>query len=144
MSEVVVGDHVKVHYKGKLENGEQFDSSYEKEPIEFTVGANQVIAGFDNGMIGMKTGDKKTLEIEKTDAYGEYRHDLVVKFTKKDFPNDIEPELGKYIELKTQDGKSVNTVIKEIDGDDVYLDANHPLAGQDLTFEVELVDIIKD
>lgn len=144
MSKAEIGDHVKVHYTGKLENGDQFDSSEGKDPIEFTLGAHQVIKGFEDGVMGMSEGDKKSLDIQKDNAYGDYRHDLVVKFTKNDFPDDITPEVGKHIELKTQDGKSVNTVIKEIEGDDVYLDANHPLAGQDLKFDVELVQITKD
>lgn len=144
MSVAEIGDHVRVHYTGKLESGEQFDSSEGKDPIEFTIGQKQVISGFEDGVLGMTEGDKKTLQIEKENAYGEYRHDLVVKFTKKDFPAEIDPEIGKQIELKTQDGRAVNTVIKEIDGDDVYLDANHPLAGENLTFDVELVKILKD
>jgi FKBP-type peptidyl-prolyl cis-trans isomerase 2 len=144
MSKAELGDHVQVHYTGRLKGGEQFDTSEGKDPIEFTIGANQVIKGFESGLIGMSEGEKKSLSIDKTEAYGDYRHDLIVKFTKNDFPPDINPEVGKHIELKTQDGKSVNTIIKEIEGEDVYLDANHPLAGEDLQFDVEVVKILKD
>jgi len=144
MATAKTGDHVRVHYTGKLSSGEQFDTSQGRDPLEFTLGANQVIPGFENGIVGMDEGDTKTVEIAKDNAYGDYRDDLIVKFKKEDFPEELTPEVGKQVELSTQDGKRVPTVIKDIQGEEVLLDANHPLAGKDLVFDIELVKVLDE
>ena len=142
MQQVKSGDKVKVHYHGKLRNGETFDSSQGREPLEFTVGGGQVIKGFDNGVMGMQVGDKRTVEIEVTDAYGEKNEDMVVEFPKEQFPPDMKPEVGMQLMMNNGQGQSFPVVVKEVREDNVLLDANHPLAGEDLIFDIELVEIV--
>lgn len=142
MQQVKSGDKVKVHYHGKLRNGETFDSSQGREPLEFTVGGGQVIKGFDDGVMGMQVGDKRTVEIEVTDAYGEKNEDMVVEFPKEQFPPDMKPEVGMQLMMNNGQGQSFPVVVKEIREDNVLLDANHPLAGEDLIFDIELVEIV--
>lgn len=142
MQQVKSGDKVKVHYHGKLRNGETFDSSQGREPLEFTVGGGQVIKGFDDGVMGMQVGDKRTVEIEVTDAYGEKNEDMVVEFPKEQFPPDMKPEVGMQLMMNNGQGQSFPVVVKEVREDNVLLDANHPLAGEDLIFDIELVEIV--
>ena len=142
MQQVKSGDKVKVHYHGKLRNGETFDSSQGREPLEFTVGGGQVIKGFDNGVMGMQVGDKRTVEIEVTDAYGEKNEDMLVEFPKEQFPPDMKPEVGMQLMMNNGQGQSFPVVVKEVREDNVLLDANHPLAGEDLIFDIELVEIV--
>lgn len=137
------GDKVKVHYSGKLEDGTTFDSSAGREPLEFMLGQGQVIPGFDQGVEGMETGEKKELNIPADQAYGPRRDELIAQVDRSVFPNDIEPEIGKVLQMETKNGQTINVQVTAIEGDNVTLDANHPLAGQDLTFEVELVEITK-
>jgi FKBP-type peptidyl-prolyl cis-trans isomerase 2 len=141
MQQVQNGDKVKVHYNGKLRSGETFDSSEGREPLEFTVGSGQVIKGFDEGVKGMKVGDKKTVEIDVTDAYGEKQQEMLIEFPKEQFPKDMNPEVGAQLMMSNGAGQSFPVVISEVKEDSVILDANHPLAGQDLIFDIELVDI---
>lgn len=141
MQQVKSGDKIKVHYHGKLDNGETFDSSAGREPLEFTVGSGQVIKGFDDGVIGMQVGDKKTINIPVGDAYGEKREDMVIEFPKDQFPPDMKPEPGMQLMMNNGQGQSFPVVVTDVKEDTVMLDANHPLAGQDLTFDLELVDI---
>jgi len=141
MSQAKDGDKVKVHYTGKLDNGDIFDSSDGREPLEFTLGKGMVIPGFDKGIAGMAIGDKKSIEIEPADAYGERRDDLEVAIKKSAIPADIEPKEGLQLQMQDPQGQMINVVITKIEGDDVTLDANHPLAGKKLIFEVELVEI---
>ena len=142
MQQVKSGDKVKVHYHGKLRNGETFDSSQGREPLEFTVGGGQVIKGFDDGVMGMQVGDKRTVEIEVTDAYGEKNEDMVVEFPKEQFPPDMKPEVGMQLMMNNGQGQSFPVLVKEVREDNVLLDANHPLAGEDLIFDIELVEIV--
>ena len=142
MQQVKDGDKVKVHYNGKLRNGETFDSSEGREPLEFTVGGGQVIKGFDEGVKGMQVGDKRTVEIEVQDAYGEKNEDMIIEFPKAQFPPDMNPEAGMQLMMNNGQGQSFPVVIKEIREETVLLDANHPLAGQDLIFDIELVEIV--
>ena len=135
------GDKVKVHYHGKLRNGDTFDSSQNRDPLEFTVGSGQVIKGFDDGVRGMKVGDKKTVEIGVEDAYGEKNQEMVIEFPKNQFPPDMEPEPGMQLMMNNGAGQQFPVTIKEVRDDVVVLDANHPLAGEDLIFDIELVDI---
>jgi peptidylprolyl isomerase len=141
MQQAQQGDKVKVHYHGTLRTGETFDSSEGREPLEFTVGSGQVIKGFDEGVKGMSVGEKKTVEISVGDAYGEKSQDLIIEFPKEQFPDDITPEVGQQLMMSNGSGQSFPVIIKEVKEDSVLLDANHPLAGQDLIFDIELVEI---
>jgi peptidylprolyl isomerase len=141
MSKVKDGDTVKVHYTGKLENGEVFDTSREQEPFEFTVGNKAVIPGFEKGVVGMEVGDTKTLEIPPEEAYGAKQDQLVVEVNKSEFPDDITPAIGQRLQIRQQDGNPIIVTITGLTEDLITLDANHPLAGYTLFFDVELVEI---
>lgn len=141
MKQVKEGDVVKVHYTGKLANGEEFDSSQGREPLEFTVGAGQMIKGFDDAMPGMNVGDKKTITIPPADGYGERSEDALIEFPKENIPEDMKLEAGMSLTLSNQEGQPVPVVVKEIRDDIVLLDANHFLAGENLVFDIELVEI---
>jgi len=141
MSKAESGNTVKVHYTGKLDDGAVFDSSEGREPLEFSLGKQQVIPGFENAVIGMATGEKKTITIPSDEAYGAHRPDLVVDVQKDQVPPDITPEPGLQLQLRQQDGTAINVTITDVSDATITLDANHPLAGQDLTFEIELVEI---
>jgi peptidylprolyl isomerase len=133
------GDTVHVHYTGRLTNGEVFDSSDGGDPLEFEVGAGEVIKGFDEGVCGMSVGDKKQLEIEVEDAYGERIEQLAQTLARADLNLDTEPEVGMSLVMQLPDGNQIPVAITEVTEDSVSLDANHPLAGQKLIFEVERV-----
>ena len=135
------GDSVKVHYTGKLENGDVFDTSKEKEPFEFTIGNEAVIPGFEKGVVGMGVGDTKTIEIAPEDAYGEKRDELVVDVEKSEFPDDITPSIGQRLQIRQQDGNPIVVTITDLNEDTITLDANHPLAGYTLFFDVQLIEI---
>ncbi len=141
MQQVKEGDVVKVHYTGKLVNGEQFDSSVGKEPLEFTVGAGQMIKGFDAAMPGMSLGEKKTINIAPEDGYGERSEEAIIPFPKENIPADMVLEPGMPLTLSNQAGQPVPVVVVEVKEDIVVLDANHFLAGQELVFDIELVEI---
>ena len=141
MAEVISGDVVKVHYTGKLANGEQFDSSIGKDPLEFTVGAGQMIAGFDAALPGMKVGDKKTINIVAKDGYGEIDETAIIEFPKENVPADMKLEVGQQLTLSDEQGQPFPVVVKEVKDDIVILDANHFLAGKELVFDIELVEI---
>jgi FKBP-type peptidyl-prolyl cis-trans isomerase 2 len=142
MQQVKSGDTVRVHYHGKLTNGTTFDSSEGREPLEFEVGSGMVIAGFDNGVTGMAVGDKKTVEIPVDEAYGAKQDDLIMEFPKSNFPADMVPEVGMSLNMSNGSGQNFPVVIKEVKDDVVLLDANHPLSGEDLVFDLELVEIV--
>jgi FKBP-type peptidyl-prolyl cis-trans isomerase 2 len=141
MQQVKAGDTVKVHYHGRLTDGSTFDSSEGREPLEFKVGSGSVIKGFDDGVTGMTVGDKKTLHIPADDAYGQKDETRLVEFPKANFPPDLQPEVGMQLSMTNGAGQVIPVVIQEVGEDNVMLDANHPLAGQDLIFDIELVDI---
>jgi len=141
MQQVKTGDKVKVHYQGRLRNGETFDSSEGREPLEFTVGSGQVIKGFDDGVQGMQPGEKKTVEIDVKDAYGEKQQEMLIEFPKTQFPPDMNPEVGMQLMMNNGAGQSFPVTIAEVRDETVLLDANHPLAGEDLIFDLELVSI---
>ena len=135
------GDTVKVHYHGRLTDGTTFDSSEGRQPLEFEVGSGVVIRGFDEGVTGMSVGEKKTVVIPADDAYGPRQEDMVIEFPRTNFPPDIEPEIGMTLNMHSEDGNALPVVITEISSEAIILDANHPLAGQDLVFDIELVDV---
>src|SRR5437763_13669162 len=141
MQEAKSGNQVKVHYHGRLQDGTTFDSSEGRSPLEFEVGAGQVIKGFDDGVLGMKEGDKKTIQISVEDGYGEKSEDMIIEFPREQFPPDMNPEVGMQLNLRGQDGRNFPVVISEVKNEVVVLDGNHPLAGKDLIFEIEMVEI---
>jgi peptidylprolyl isomerase len=143
MEQAKNGDLVRVHYTGKLINGEQFDSSAGREPLEFTVGAGQMIKGFDAAMPGMVVGDKKTINIPPQEAYGERMEEAIIEFPKSNIPPDMVPQLqpGMQLTLSNQQGQPVPVIVAEVKEEVVILDANHFLAGQELVFDIELVSI---
>jgi peptidylprolyl isomerase len=141
MSIVKNGDLVKVHYTGKLTNGEQFDSSIGREPLEFTVGAGMMIKGFDAAMPGMAVGDKKVVNIPAADAYGEIDETAIIPFPKTNVPADMKLEVGQQLTLSNEQGQPFPVVVKSIGEDIIELDANHFLAGKELVFDIELVQI---
>jgi FKBP-type peptidyl-prolyl cis-trans isomerase 2 len=136
------GNSVKVHYTGKLNDGTVFDSSRERTPIEFTIGKGQLIGGFENALVGMAVNETKTVNIPAAEAYGEHRSELVVDIKKAQFPEDIVPEEGLHLDLKNPEGRVMKAVVTSVAEDEVTIDANHPLAGKDLTFDLELVEIV--
>jgi FKBP-type peptidyl-prolyl cis-trans isomerase SlpA len=141
MSQVKENDTVKVNYTGKLSDGQVFDSSEGKEPIEFTLGEGRLIPGFEKGLLDMKLNEKKTIEIAKADAYGDVNKDLIQEIKKAQLPQDMEPEVGMGLISKTPDGQEINLVVVEVKEDSVVIDGNHPLAGRDLIFDLEVVEI---
>ena len=141
MSKAKDGDSVKVHYTGQLISGDVFDTSKDSQPLEFEIGSGKVIPGFEKGIIDMEIGESKRITIVPEEAYGPRREELVVNVMKGDFPDHITPTVGQQLQMRQQDGSSVNVYIVNIDQDNVTLDANHPLAGHTLYFDVELVEI---
>ncbi len=141
MSQAKKNDKVKVHYTGTLTDGSVFDSSREAEPLEFTIGEGQLIKGFDEAIPGMIIGDVKTVTIPAEEAYGTPNDEMVFQIERNQFAEDMTPEVGQQFQIDTPDGQEMVVTITKIDGDQITLDANHHLAGQDLTFELELIEI---
>ena len=137
------GDTVRLHYTGRLRDGSVFDSSAGGEPLSFTLGAGDVIPGFDRGVTGMAEGDERTIEIPAEEAYGEYRDDLAVQVDRRQLPPGLEPEVGQRLQVGMEDGGVLEVVVTEVGDEAVTLDANHPLAGEDLVFDIALVEVQK-
>jgi peptidylprolyl isomerase len=142
MAQVKEGDTVKVHYTGKLDNGDVFDSSVNKNPLEFTTGKKNVIPGFEQAILGMSPGESKTIKVESDNAFGAYQKDLHLEIEKNKLPADLKLEVGQQLQNTQTDGQKRVFTITSISEVSVMLDANHPLAGKDLTFEIELVGIV--
>jgi FKBP-type peptidyl-prolyl cis-trans isomerase 2 len=142
MVQVKAGDTVRVHYSGFLDDGTVFDSSLEREPFEFTLGQGMVIPGFEDAVVGMDVGDTKTVNIPTDQAYGPFRDELLVAVERSQVPPNIEPDVGMELQIGTPEGTVTNVTITEMDENSITLDANHPLAGQDLIFEIKLVEIV--
>ena len=140
---VEVGDSVKVNYTGTLDDGSVFDSSEGREPLEFTAGAGQMIKGFDAAVIGMKVGEVKTVTIPAADAYGAYDDTLLLVFSKDELPEGLDPQVGDELSLSGSDGRSMTVPVVDVTETTITVDANHRLAGKDLTFEIELVELTK-
>ena len=136
-----LNDTVKVHYKGTLNNGEVFDSSEGRDPLEFKLGSGQVIPGFENGVIGMQVEESKTINIPFAEAYGERKKELFYEVPKERLPQEIAPEVGMQLTSRAPDGQQIPLIISEVKADTIIVDANHPLAGPDLTFQITLVSV---
>jgi peptidylprolyl isomerase len=141
MSQAAKGDKVKVHYTGTLDDGTVFDSSREREPLEFVIGSGTLIPGFENGVLGMEVGETKTIDIPAADAYGERKDGLLASLERSEVPDNIEPKVGMFVEMELKDGNNARARIAKVDEQAIVLDFNHPLAGQDLSFEVELLAV---
>lgn len=141
MAQAQEGDTVHIHYTGQLDDGTIFDTSRERGPLDFTLGSGQVIPGFQSAVSGMAVGESKTVTIPAEDAYGSPREELLIPVDRGRFPEDLEPSVGQPLQMQTPDGEKVHVVISEVEEDTIVVDANHPLAGRDLTFEIELVKI---
>ncbi len=141
MAPVKNGDTVKIHYTGKLEDGSVFDSSMNSEPLEFTVGNAQMIPGFENAVIGMNKEESKTIQIDPENAYGPHRKELIIEVKKDQFPPDLKPEVGMQIQIGNEDGESTVATITNVTEAVIVLDANHPLAGKDLVFDIQVIEI---
>jgi len=140
MSGAENGKTIKVHYTGKLDNGEVFDTSAEREPLEFTLGEGSLIPGFENAIIGMTPGESKTVIIPSEEAYGPHVEDMVRKVERTQLPPDFKPEVGQRLHIPQKDGMVLFVQVTEVTESDVTLDGNHPLAGENLTFDIELVE----
>ncbi|MEY4778093.1 MAG: hypothetical protein RIS13_841 [Bacteroidota bacterium] len=140
--QVKSGDVVRVHYTGTLEDGSQFDSSVGRAPLEFTVGAGQMIAGFDAGVVGMVVGEKKTILIDPDHGYGQKDPTAIIEFPSSNIPEGMTVEIGMKLNLQNQYGQPVPVVVMEVKEEVIIMDANHFLAGKDLTFDVEIVEIV--
>jgi len=136
------GQTIRVHYKGTLDNGELFDSSEGREPLEFEVGAGTVIPGFEKGVLGMTVGEKKTIHIPVEEAYGEPREEMIMQFKRDQLPEDMEPEVGMQLYLQGMYGQSVPAKVTAFTDEYITVHAKHPLAGQNLKLELELVEIL--
>jgi peptidylprolyl isomerase len=143
MAQAQNGDKVKVHYTGRLDDDNMFDSSREREPLEFQLGSGQLIPGFEDAVIGMAAGDTKTFKIQANQAYGEHREELVQQVPRQQFPTDMEVKVGQRFQINQQEEEQPLVVtVTDVSDTFVTIDANHPLAGEDLTFDIELVDIL--
>lgn len=142
MSEAKKGDKVKVHYTGKLSDGSEFDSSKDREPLEFEIGAQQVIPGFENAVVGLKPGEVVKVEIPSDQAYGPKVDEMVLRVEKTQLPADFNPEVGQKFELPQENGQNVIVTVTDLTDSHIELDGNHPLAGKDLTFDIELVEVL--
>ncbi len=141
MASAKQGDTVKVHYTGKLHDGTVFDSSVQREPIEFDIGAGQVIPGFEKAVIGMSLGESKTQEIPSNDAYGPYRDEMVAAIDRQQIPSDLPISLGQQLQLQNSTGQVIPVFVTAVEEETVTLDGNHPLAGKDLIFDIQLVEL---
>lgn len=135
------GNKVKVHYTGKLTDGTVFDSSRDREPLEFTIGAKQMIAGFEQGVIGMGLGESKTVNIPSDQAYGPVNDQLLVEMPYEDQLKQMDVQVGTELPAQLANGNQIMVVVKEIKDTTILVDANHPLAGKDLIFDIEMVEI---
>jgi peptidylprolyl isomerase len=142
MAQAQAGDLVKVHYTGRLADGTIFDTSMEREPLEFTLGSGELIHGFEQAVLGMTAGESKTATILADQAYGPHRTEQVIDVERHHLPPDLQPELGQRLQMTRPDGTTITVVVTATTETQVTLDANHPLAGRDLIFDIMLVEIL--
>ena len=141
MAQAKNGDTVTVHYTGKLEDGTVFDSSVDRDPLQFTLGEGLLIPGFEQAVLGMSPGESKTAAVSADQAYGPHREEMVVEIDRQEFPPHLQPEVGQQLQLPQSDGRMTRLIVTDISEQMVTLDANHPLAGRDLTFDIQLLEI---
>lgn len=144
MAKAKLGDTVKVHVTGKLEDGKVFDSTVKSEPLQFTIGEGELIRGFENAVVGMVQGEKKTAKVPPDQAFGPHKDDLVLKVNRKIIPTHIKPEVGMELEMSRGDSKKMKVMITEVSDSSVTVDANHPLAGKNLIFDLELLEVVEE
>lgn len=136
------GDTVKVHYTSKLADGTVFDTTIDRNPMLFTIGMGQVIPGFEQAVVGMNLGESRTSKVPAEKAYGPYRKEMVVEVDRNLFPVHLEPEVGQQLELGEEDGEPIEVTVTDVSASSVTLDANHPLAGKDVVFDIQLIEIV--
>ena len=141
MTKVKDNDKVKVHYTGKFTDGQVFDSSLQRQPLEFEVGKGQMIPGFEKAVMGMEKGEKKEIILTPDEAYGEKRKELTQEISNDQLPEDLQPKIGMQLQSRTPEGKEFRVTVADVKDDSIVIDANHPLAGKELVFEIELVEI---
>ena len=142
MAQAKTGDVVKVHYTGKLDDGTVFDSSANREPLEFKIGAGQLIADFEQAVVGMNPGDAKTVQIAADNAYGPYHEEMVIELERKDLPENLDPKVDQKLQVRQESGQEFVVTVTAVTETSVTLDGNHPLAGKDLTFDIQLSEIV--
>ena len=142
MAQAKHGDTVKVHYTGKLDDGTVFDTSNNREPLQFTIGDGQLIPGFEHTVLGMNMGESRTVNIQAEDAYGLHHKEMVGVVDRDQFPPDLEVKVGQQFKTDNEDGRTIIVTVTNVSESNVTLDANHPLAGKDLTFDIQLVAIV--
>ncbi|NLV24454.1 MAG: peptidylprolyl isomerase [Deltaproteobacteria bacterium] len=140
--QIKAGDNVKVHYRGTFTDGKEFESTFDGEPLVFEVGSQDIIPGFSNAVIGMAVGEKKSVRLSVKEAYGPYRDNFVFQVERNAFPEGISPELGQVFEMGNEKGKTIHVRVAEVHQDKITLDANHHLAGKELNFEIEILDVV--
>jgi len=141
MTQAKDGDRVKVHYTGKLEDGTVFDSSVDREPLEFTLGQGEVIPGFEEAVVGMEPEESRSATLPPDKAYGPHNPEMVVTVNKEQFPENLNPEVGQQLQMRQAEGRTIVVAVTDVSESSVTLDANHPLAGKELTFDIQLVEI---
>jgi len=142
MSQAKAGDSVRIHYTGKLDDGTEFDSSVNSDPLEFKLGEGGIIPGFEKAVDGMAVGDTKSVKIDPEEAYGPRHEQLIQEVPKSALPDNIEPAVGMQLQSETPDGQAMLLVVTEVTDESITVDGNHPLAGQTLNFDIELVEIV--
>lgn len=142
MSEAKQGDTVRVHYTGKLKDGTVFDTTTNRHPMQFTIGDGQIIPGFEQAVVGMRPGQSKTVQVPTDKAYGPHREDMVVTVDHDRFPESLEPEVGQTLEITGSDGLKAVATVADVSKETVMLDINHPLAGEELVFDIQLIEVV--
>lgn len=141
MKQVKEGDTVKVHYTGKMDDGNVFDSSLNRDPLEFKIGEGNIIPGFEKGVVGMEVGATKTLTLPSEEAYGPRLKELEISVNKTELPQGLDPSVGQQLQIQTPDGGVGSVTVKKVEEETITIDANHPLAGETLTFDIEVMEI---
>lgn len=142
MTKAASGDTVRVHYTGKLDSGEVFDSSEGRDPLEFELGGNNVIEGFGNAVVGMSPGDEKDVTIPSDKAYGEPNDEMIIEISREQLPEGMDPQVGQWLQVGGDDGRVGHVRVAAVGDDSITIDGNHPLAGENLHFSIQLVEIV--
>ena len=142
MAEAKNGDTVKIHYTGKLDDGTVFDTSVERDPLQFTVGEGKLIPDFEQAVVGMNPGESKTIQIPAENAYGPHHQEMIMVVERSQFPEDLKPEVGQQLQVRQADSQDFVVTVMAVSDSKVTLDGNHPLAGKDLTFDIQLAEIV--